>query len=151
EAPGFAALNILSPHSRSFERQALCPPCEIKLHIGQLGGAGTRHFGTDAEQAGANAPLQRTQCLPLEPIGGKRVAVALTDRLGVQPLAPVLLVALRAREIHLTMPRRVESPAALEARALRSIDARRSRHSARLIRHIGGQREELVGLVFERL
>ena len=70
---------------------------------------------------------------------GNALRMPLADGLDEQPLAPVLVVALRAREIHLAVPLRVERAAALERGAGRAVDAHRERHAARLVGDVRGR------------
>src|SRR5438874_7148470 len=128
----------LPAYARNFERQALRSPSEVELEISELRRARTRHFGADPEEARPDPPLQRAERLPFQPIGRKGVAMPLTEGLGVQTLAPALLVTLTAGEIHLAVSRRIQRAAAFEARARRSVDAHGERHAARLHRHVGG-------------
>src|SRR2546423_4447845 len=94
----------LAANARRFQRQTLRAPGEKQLKIDKLARSRRRHLRANPEQTGADPALQRAQCLPFQFVGGKRIAVALAYRLRVNPLSPVLVVALRAGPIHLPMP-----------------------------------------------
>src|SRR5213595_117883 len=59
-------------------------------------------------------------------------------------------MALRAREVHLSVASRVEAAAALERGACRSLDIYQNWHAARLIRHIGAEREKAIRFARKR-
>ena len=133
-----------SAHARRLERNALRAPREIQLDVGELACARRRHLRADAEQARANAPLQRTDSLPFEPIRRKCTRMTLAEGLGKQALSPVLIVALRAREVHLPVPLAVERAAAFERRARGPVDGYGDGHSTRLVGNPGRQRQQVV-------
>ena len=92
-----------------------------------------------------DAPLQRPERLPFEAVRRERIAVSLADGLGEQALAPILVVALRAGQIHLTVPRMEERAPAVERRFRRTIDRDRERHAARLAGNVRSESEQIVG------
>src|SRR5690348_637180 len=140
-----------SAHSWRFDRQPLPPPREIELEVRELRRARARHLGAYAEQTCPDPPLQGSEALPFEAIGREGIAVPLAESLRIQPLAPVLLVALGAGEVHLAVPAGVQRASALEARARAAVDAHRERHSAGLRRDVSADREQLVGFALKRL
>ena len=87
--------------------------------------------------------LQRSQALPLEPIGRESCAVTLADRLAEKTLAPVLIVAVRAAEIHL--PDAVVRRTRGRARTCRAGPSMLTASGTpRLIRDERGESEEVV-------
>src|SRR5438093_1435506 len=90
----------LAPYAGHLERKPLRAPGKIELEVRQLARAGRRHFRTDAVIACTDAPLQRPEHLPFEAVRRERIAVSLADGLGEEALAPILVVALRAGQIH---------------------------------------------------
>src|SRR5215468_8984145 len=68
--------SISPTHARRLDRQPRRAPCEVELEIGQLGCARTRHLRANPIEARADAPLERAEALPFEPISGKRGAVS---------------------------------------------------------------------------
>src|SRR5262249_37523961 len=92
------------------------------------------------------APMQRTQRLPFQPVGREAVGVTLADTLGAQPLAPALLVTLRARKVELPLLL-VEGPAArFEEGARGTVDGVIQRKPARFERNERLEREKNLGL-----
>src|SRR5712671_4977456 len=77
--------------------------------------------------------------------------MALADGLREQPLAPLRVMAVRAREVHLSAPQMVGGATRLEMRARRAGYARSDRHVQRLAREVSGKREQLLRLVTQRL
>src|SRR5262245_17025835 len=64
--------------------------------------------------------------------------------------APVVVVALAAREVQLALAPRERGAAGLEERPRALVDRDIDRHAARLARDVRGQRQELTTLVRER-
>ena len=77
--------------------------------------------------------------------------MTLADGFGEQSLAPLRVVAVRARQVHLSAPQVVRRASRFEMRARRAVDARRDRQAERLARDIGGEREQLLGFVTQGL
>src|SRR5581483_1907714 len=141
----------LAPHPRRLDLQPLGPPREEELEVEVLGRAVGQHLRAHAREAGAQAPLLRAERLPFHAVRRVRGRVALADGLGEEALAPVLLVALRAREVHLAAASVVCGAARLEVRARRPVDADVDRQPARLARDVSGDRKQFLRLVRERL
>src|SRR2546426_6962170 len=138
----------LAPHGGRFDRQPVGAPDEEQLKLAHRVGAVRRQLGVQAEHAGPDAALERTHLLPLQAISRVAVRLPLAQRLGAQVVAPVLLVAVRAGEIHLAAARVIRFSANVQLLS-RWIDL--DRHASRLVCDIGSEREQLVRLVRERL
>src|SRR5260221_10889419 len=130
-----------APHARRLDRQTLRAPCEIQLEVEIFLRAVRQHLGANPREAGAQAALERAHGLPLHAIRRVGVGVALADGLGEQPLAPLRVVAVRARQVHLSAAQMVGGATRLEMRARRALDARLDRQAERLARDVGGERE----------
>src|SRR6266852_2700378 len=137
----------LASHARCLDRQALCAPGEVELEVEIFLRAVRQHLGAYSGEAGAQPALERTHRLPFHAIGRVGVGMALADGLGEQALAPLRVVAVRAREVHLSAPQMIGRATRLEMRASRALDARLDRQAERLARDVGGEREQLLGLV----
>src|SRR5437870_11988090 len=89
-------------------------------------------------------PLQRSKCLPFEPIERISGRMALRDRGAGKLLAPIVVVALRAGEIELALTLCEHDAAGFkkrpDVRVIRNVD----RHAARLLSDIGCKREQLL-------
>src|SRR5215467_4801047 len=134
-------------HPRRLDRQSLRAPREVELEVEVLRRSVRQHLGADAGQARPQPPLERPQSLPLHPVYGVAVRVALADGLREQALAPVRFVAVRAREVHLAAAQAVRLLARVEAGASGTVDRDIERHAARLARDVGGDRQQLFGFV----
>src|SRR5712672_1175839 len=77
--------------------------------------------------------------------------MALADGLGEQPLAPLRVMAVRAREVHLSAAQMIGGAPRFEMRARRAGYARSERHAQRLAREVSGKREQLLRLVTQGL
>src|SRR6266699_1092308 len=110
-------LIVSAPHARGLDRKPLRAPGEIQLDVEVFLRAVGQHLRAYSRQAGTYPALERTHGLPLEAIGGIGVGMALADRLREQPLPPVRVVAVAAREVHLPAAQIVGRAAGLEARA----------------------------------
>src|SRR3954452_1493775 len=108
-------------HTGGLDGQTLRAPSEIKLEIDEVLGTGFGRLGANPEEARADSPLQRAQLLPLQAVRGKSRAMALADRLRVEALAPVLLVTVSARKIHLAVSLLVKNAPALERGVCRTV------------------------------
>src|SRR5215472_14013042 len=106
----------LATHPRRLDRQPLCPPREVELEVEVLRCTIGKHLGADARETRAKAPLERPNGLPLHSVRWVTVGLSLADRLGEQALAPVRLVAVRARKVHLAAPQAVRRLAGVEVR-----------------------------------
>src|SRR5258706_16124405 len=99
-----------------------------------------------AASESARAPRSGACPLPLEPIDRIARGMRLRDRAAGEALSPVVVVALRAGEIELTLPaveRCLPPPGAL-------VPFDGERHAAGLARDVRGEREQLPALVGER-
>src|SRR5581483_2483407 len=134
------ACSCLPADSRRLDRQPLGAPGKIKLNRHQFGASCLERLSTHALEAGAKPPAQRAQRLPLQAIGGEAVGMALADPFGAETLAPVLLVALRTRDIELPLVLVIEPPANFEGGPHRPTDVNVYRQPARLVGHERGQR-----------
>src|SRR6267143_867937 len=94
-----------APHGRRFDRQPVGAPHEEQLELEHRVGPVGRQLGVQAEHARPDPALERAHLLPLQAISRVAVRLPLAQRLGAQVLAPVLLVAMRAGEIHLAAAR----------------------------------------------
>src|SRR5581483_1557702 len=139
-----------APHAGRLDREPLRPPREIELELRELGRALGRHRRTDAEEARAKPPLERSERLPFEPVRRPRVAVSLADRLGEQTPAGVLLVTARARQVHLAATRVIEVAGARPRGVRGTVDRYVERQAARRVRDRARQREQVLGFARER-
>ena len=136
----------LWPHRRRLHRHAAGTRHQIELEFDQFRRAVVVRLGANAREAGAQAALQRSQRLPLQPVQRIAGRMSLRDRRSRQPLVPIVVVAVAAGEIELALPQH-EAIAALgdEGRELR-IGAGLDRRAARLPRDEGGQRQQFAAL-----
>src|SRR5882762_5745897 len=137
-----------APHGGRFDRQPVGAPHEEQLELQRRVGPVRWQLGVQAEHARPDPALERAHLLPLEAISRIAVRLPLAQRLGAQALAPVLLMAVRAGEIHLAAARVIRFSARVQLLS-RGIDL--DWHATRLMRDIGGEREQLVRLVREGL
>src|SRR6266571_2945893 len=96
--------HISAPHAGRLDRQPLSAPSEEELEFEVFLRAVRQHLGADPREAGAEATFQRPHGLPLHAIRRVGVGMALADGLGEQPLPPLRVVTVRAREVHLSAP-----------------------------------------------
>src|SRR6516164_4417739 len=89
-------------HRRRLYRHSAGPLHEIELERDSFRGAVFVWFGADTCHAVAQAPLLRTQGLPFETINRIAGRVAMRDHAAGEPLTPIVVVALAAREVQLT-------------------------------------------------
>jgi len=68
--------------------------------------------------------------------------MALADGFGAELLAPVFLVALRARQVHLPHAPVIHRASGLEIVAVLPVDDGLHGHPARLLRDVGGQPQQ---------
>src|SRR5438270_9750085 len=136
-----------APHARRLDRQPLSAPGEEELEVEIFPRTVGQHLGAYPRQAGAQAAFERAHRLPLHTIRRVGVGMALADGLGEQPLAPLRVVTVSARQVHLSAAQMVGDAARIEMRSRRAVDARRDRSPKRLAREVGGEREQLLGLV----
>ena len=142
---------ILAAHPGASSGRPLRAPGEKELEIGELERARGRHFRAYPEQAGADPPLAASPGVcHSELVGGKRVAVTLAQCLRVKALAPVLVVALGAGQVHLPVTVAVKRASALERRSGRPVDPGRQRQASRLQGDVRGEPEQVVGFPRQR-
>src|SRR5256885_15807717 len=134
--------STLFPYTTLFRSQL-----EIEIFLRAVG----QHLGANPREARAQTALEGAHGLPLHAIRRIGVGMALADSLGEQPLAPLRVVTVSARQVHLSAPQVVGGAARFEMRARCAVDARRDRNAERLAREVGGEGEQLLGLVTERL
>src|ERR1700681_4140870 len=84
---------------RALERHTAGTPHQVEREINQLGGAVGVRLGPDADEAGAQAALERAEPLPLQAIERVTGRMRLRDHVARELAAPLVVVALRAREI----------------------------------------------------
>src|SRR5712691_3393764 len=118
-----------APHARRLDLQPLSAPGEQQLEVEIFLRTVGQHLGAYSGEAGAQTALERAHRLPLHAIRRVGVGVALADGLGEQALAPLRVVTVRAREVHLSAPQMVGGAAGFEMRARRAVDARRDRQA----------------------
>src|SRR5436190_6903163 len=90
-------------HGGGLDLHALCPPHEEKLEIHQLRRAELVRFRPHADQAVPQAALERADVLPLEAVDRIAGRMRLRDDAAGEVLARVLVVALGAGKIDLTL------------------------------------------------
>src|SRR5262249_39856077 len=140
----------LGPHRGRLDRHAARAPHQIEFEIDKLTRPVRIRDRAHAEQAIAQPSLQRPEHLPLEPIERISGRMALRDRSAGELLAPIIVVALRARKIELALALGEHRAAGFEkrsdARVVRDVD----RHAARLLPDIGCESEQLLALEGKR-
>src|SRR5437667_9784921 len=92
------------PHRRRLNRHALRARHQIKLEFDQFRRTVIIWLRPDAEDATAQAPLQRAKRLPFQPVLWVAGRVGLRDRRAREMLVPIVVVAVRAGQIELALP-----------------------------------------------
>ena len=134
----------LRPDRRRLEFQALGALHEVELQRDIFRCIERPGFGADSDQAVAQPSLQRTQRLPFQPIDRIAGRMRLGNDDARQLLAGIVVVADGAGEIELALA------AAIDLRALRAerlearVVGRGDRQVARLVRDIGGERQQVA-------
>ena len=123
---------------------------QIELEFNQFRRAVVIGLGADAGDAAAQAPLQRTQRLPLQPVDRVAGRMRLGDRRPRELPVPVVVMAIGAGEIELALALHEELAALRDKRRELRIVAGRDRDIARLLRDKSFQREQIVALVRQR-
>src|SRR5215471_8581693 len=93
----------LRAHSRRVHRQAAGAPHQKCLERNRFRRAERVGLGAQSEHAIAQAPLQRAEILPFQPIDRVAGRMRLRDDAAGKLLAPVVVVTLRAGQIELTL------------------------------------------------
>src|SRR5262245_41794563 len=140
----------LRTYRRALHRHAARAPHEEELERHVFRRAVLVGLRAHADQAVAQPPLQRAEVLPFQPVERIAGRVALRDHVADESLAPLVVVALRTGEVELALARAEQRTAFLEERLQPLVGGRRDRHTARLARHIGREREQVLALVAQR-
>src|SRR5688572_21737868 len=133
-------------HRRRFKLHAARAPHEIELELDQLGSAMRILLCPHAGEAVAKAPRERAHGLPFQAVDRIAGGMRLRDRVAGELFPPVVVMALGAGEIELSL-------AAME-KCFASIDEgldrlNLNRHPPRLARDVRAQREQIAALVGE--
>src|SRR6266436_3040451 len=128
------------------ERHALRARHQVEFELYQFRRAELIRLRPDAEDAAAQAALQRAERLPLQPVHRVAGGMGLRDRGARKALVPIVVVAIGAGQIELALPPRKElTPLGDEGFKLRIV-AGRNRNAARLLGDENGEREEVAAL-----
>src|SRR6185295_7423088 len=159
---GFATLNPsygtlvradstrLWPYRRRLQRHPARTPHQKEFEVDVFRCAEGVGLGAHPDQAIAQPSLQRAQRLPFQPIEWIAGRLALGNRRAGELLAPVIVVALRAGEVELSLPLVEHVAAGLQERPRVFIVGDVDRHAAGLPPHIRREREQLLALERER-
>src|SRR5215475_3598416 len=93
----------LRPYRGRVHRHAAGPRHQIDLERDDLGRAEWIGLSADAEQAGAQTPLQRSETLPFQPIERVSRRMSLRHDVAGEVLAPIVVVTLGAGNIELAL------------------------------------------------
>ncbi len=88
-----------------------------------------RGFGANTGITTAQAPLQRSRFLPFQTVHRVAIGLPLTQRVGVQALPKILIVALGARQIHLALALCIQGRPRLPVAARRTVNVDLQRHA----------------------
>jgi len=91
------------PDGRSVHRHPARAPHQVELEIDHLGRAVIIRLGADADETVAQAPLERAEALPFQPIERVPGRVRLRDDVARELPSPVGVVTLGAREVELAL------------------------------------------------
>ncbi len=109
-----------------------------------------KNFGPHAEATGADPPPQRSERLPLQPVGWPSVALALADWIAAQTAASVVVMTLSTREIEQALSRLKEQFALFEISARRPVDRDFASHTSGLARDVARQCQQSIRLGQQR-
>ena len=128
----------LASDCRAFDVQTVRPGVQVEFQI-DIGLTSQRQrFSADACVAVAYPPLKRPERLPFEAIGGKPVSVPLADRVAAQAHSGILIVALMAGQVELSV-------GVVRCSGASGID--RQRDAARLVGDIDGEGEQVIAFM----
>src|SRR4029077_16154305 len=108
-------------------------------------------LGAHPDHAVAQPPLQRPEALPFEAIDRVAGRVSLRDHRAGEPLAPVVVVTLAARQVQLTFAAVEQLAALIQRRPQLGGAPQRYRQPPRLKGDKGTQSEEIRALPRQRL
>src|SRR6478735_1240846 len=159
---GFATLNPsygtlvradstrLWPYRRRLQRHPARTPHQKEFEVDVFRRAESVGLGAHPDQAIAQPPLQRAQCLPFQPIEWIAGRLALRDRRAGELLAPIIVVTLGAGEVELSLPLVEHVATGLQKWPGAFVVGNIDRHAAGLPPHIRREREQLFALERER-
>ena len=134
------------PHRRRLHRHARGPLRQVQLQLHQLRRAGRERLGAHAGHAAAQAPLQRAQALPFEPVDRVAGRVRLRDR-RLPPRRPPARSSWHCAQDRSSWPMRCRYSASprCATRLQARVGRRRDRQAARLhARRSVSQRQQLA-------
>src|SRR6202795_2048025 len=137
-------------HRRRLDRQSPRARHQIKLELDQFRRAVVVSLGADAGDAVAQAALQRTQRLPLQPVERIAGRLSLGDCRAGEVLVPIVVVAIGAAEIELALSLHEQLSAFGNGGFELRVGVAGDGDTARLPRHECGEREQVVALVRQR-
>ena len=146
-APGDRHFDLRAD-GRGFDRETAGAPSEKEFEIDDFRRVVRVGFGAHADQAIAQPPPQRAQALPFEAVERIAGRMRLRDRRAAQTLAPIVVMALRAGQVQLALAALENLPPGIDERPGLRIVGDGDRLAPRLVRDIGGQRQQLAA--FER-
>jgi len=94
----------LRAHGRGLDCETAGAPSEKEFELVHFRRAIVEGLCAHAEKAIAQAPLQRAETLPFETVDRIAIRMPLWDRCTGELLAPIVVMALRAREVELALP-----------------------------------------------
>src|SRR6266850_5404515 len=119
------------PDGRRLHRHPARAPHQVELEIDQLGRAVVIRLRADADETVAQAPLERAEALPFQPIERVPGRVRLRDDVARELPSPVGVVTLGAREVELALAPVEGGAAGVEERLRARVDGDVDRQDAR--------------------
>src|SRR5271170_3386077 len=140
-------LGYSRPNGRRLDQHSARARHQIKLKLDKLRRAVIIGLRPDAEDATAQAPLQRAERLPFQAVQRIPGRMPLCNRRPRQSLTPIVVVAIRAGEIELALSSPIEVVTSRnEWRELRIV-AGGEGDTARLLRDERSERQEVTAFV----
>src|SRR5262245_2388780 len=133
------------PDPRRLHLQPAGAPHQVEFECHLLGRAELVGIGAHADPAIAPPRLPGAEALPFQPVDRVAGGMRLRDGVARQDLAPVVVVALAARQIELALAAVEQRTAGLEELD-QAVAADRDRHAARLAPDEGRERQQLLAL-----
>src|SRR6516225_2931294 len=129
-----------------FERHAAGARHQVELKCHSFGRAVIEGLGAHPGHAVAQPALQRAEALPFEAVDRMTRRVRLRDHRTGEKLAPIVVMALAARQVQLTLPAVEQLAAQIEERPQLAVAPHGDREPARLTSDKSGLREEVFAL-----
>jgi hypothetical protein len=140
----------LRPHRRCLDRHPARALHEEKFQGDEFIRAEGIEFGAQAEEAVAQPALQRPEALPFQAVDRVTVWMTLRQQRAGDPPAPVVVMALRAAQIDLTLPPRKQLAPAVDERLEPLVACFRDRRATRLASNVDSERQQVVTFEWQR-